>query len=511
MATGNNSGWKRLAISEVRVIHKLFTHQKIAHGKRYIYNYIQCMSYKIAERSYIFFTNELLAPYNCRPALPHSTWMKPAILLALLLPNIGLAAVSSKLVDAALAAPASPSDPAILALRAAGPEAFREFEKRLEPELSEYLRARRSQPDQAPNAKLQRAADLLDAAAGQRDAYVSRLFWFTDLAAAKSQAARTKRPILTLRMLGNLTEEYSCANSRLFRSLLYSDPEIAGLLREKVVLHWESVRPVPKITIDFGDGRTLHRTITGNSIHYILTPAGQIVDAFPGMYQPKMFLTELTESLQFLDLHDNNPSEKALLTRLALKRAELLDAWDSDLFRIGARITKTRDIVPVSGYPTAAQAFTLTASKTAMERPIVSRVASSEPRHSDDAEIWENIAELHKSTSVSAASREFMRTKMPSATAAAQNARSKRQIEIPLVRMMARLESSLAADTVRNQYDFRTKILARLVEQKEPALSELNDWVYATLFLTPKEDKWLGLRSNEVFTALENDGIEISQ
>lgn len=135
----------------------------------------------------------------------------------------------------------------------------------------------------------------------------------------------------------------------------------------------------------------------------------------------------------------------------------------------------------------------------------------AEGDQNDNSELWEKIALLHKSASISPASRQFMLTKMPSASTAAQNARSKREIEIPLVRMMARLESSLAADTVRNQYDFRPKILARLAERKDPVLTELNDWVYATLFLTPKEDQWLGLRSDHVFTALENDGIEISQ
>ena len=115
----------------------------------------------------------------------------------------------------------------------------------------------------------------LDAVARQRDAAWSGLYWYTDFAAAKAAAARAGRPILSLRLLGNLDEELSCANSRFFRTVLYANAAISNELRNNWILHWESVRPVPKITIDFGDGRKLERTITGNSLHYVLSADGQ--------------------------------------------------------------------------------------------------------------------------------------------------------------------------------------------------------------------------------------------
>ena len=90
-------------------------------------------------------------------------------------------------------------------------------------------------------------------------------------------------------MLGKLTDEYSCANSRFFRTTLYANQQIARLLRGQFVLHWESVRPVPRVTIDFGDGRKLERTLTGNSAHYILDEQGQPLDVLPGLYGPAIF------------------------------------------------------------------------------------------------------------------------------------------------------------------------------------------------------------------------------
>jgi hypothetical protein len=108
---------------------------------------------------------------------------------------------------------------------------------------------------------------LIDRVAGQRYACVSGLYWHTDFEKAKADAAASGRPILSLRMLGKLTEECSCANSRFFRTTLYAHEEIARPRRERFVLHWRSVRPVPRVTIDFGDGRKLDRTVTGNSVH----------------------------------------------------------------------------------------------------------------------------------------------------------------------------------------------------------------------------------------------------
>jgi hypothetical protein len=137
------------------------------------------------------------------------------------------------------------------------------------------------------------ASRELDRVCGQIHAHTSLLYWFTDLPAALAEATRRQRPVLSLRLLGRLDEELSCANSRFFRRLLYPEPRINRALREQFVLHWQSVRPVPKVTIDFGDGRTLQRTLTGNSLHLVLDAAGRPVDALPGLCDPDTFLAAL--------------------------------------------------------------------------------------------------------------------------------------------------------------------------------------------------------------------------
>src|SRR5712692_6142610 len=80
----------------------------------------------------------------------------------------------------------------------------------------------------------------VDAVAAQRDASASGLYWHTDLGRAKQEARSTGKPILSLRLLGRLDEEMSCANSRFFRVALYANREIAAILRDRYVLHWKS-------------------------------------------------------------------------------------------------------------------------------------------------------------------------------------------------------------------------------------------------------------------------------
>jgi hypothetical protein len=137
------------------------------------------------------------------------------------------------------------------------------------------------------------ASAALDALCAQRDAHTSLLYWHTDLDAARAEARRARKPILSLRLLGRLDEELSCANSRFFRATLYPDPVVNALLRDRFVLHWRSVRPVPVVTIDFGDGRRLVRTLTGNSVHLVLDADGRPRDAIPGLYSAPGFARAL--------------------------------------------------------------------------------------------------------------------------------------------------------------------------------------------------------------------------
>jgi hypothetical protein len=79
--------------------------------------------------------------------------------------------------------------------------------------------------------------------------------------------------------------------------VLLSDPEVAQFLKTEVVTSWEMVREVPKITVDFGNGKKISRTIAGNTVMYLCNEYGKVLDAYPGVYTPADFLKEVRASI----------------------------------------------------------------------------------------------------------------------------------------------------------------------------------------------------------------------
>ena len=110
---------------------------------------------------------------------------------------------------------------AIAELRAKGPAGLAELLAAHEAELAALDPASESG---------RRLVAALDAVAGQRDARFARLYWHTDFESAVERAKAERKPILSLRLLGRLDEERSCANSRFFRTALYPDPAVAAEL-----------------------------------------------------------------------------------------------------------------------------------------------------------------------------------------------------------------------------------------------------------------------------------------
>lgn len=185
----------------------------------------------------------------------------------------------------------------------------------------EALLALKDREDVDP-VRWRRAVDLV---AGARYSSRSELFWHTDLKEALAESRKSGKPVLSLRMLGKLTNEYSCANSRFFRTTLYSSPSIAELLKDKFVLHWKTIREVPVMTIDFGDGRVLKRTITGNSAHYLLDENGRPLDVLPGLHAPIAFKQWLGTMDDLYERYRAAPKPDAVLVeyhRRAARRIE---------------------------------------------------------------------------------------------------------------------------------------------------------------------------------------------
>ena len=58
---------------------------------------------------------------------------------------------------------------------------------------------------------------------------------------------------------------------------------------------WESVRPVPIVTIDFGNGTKITRTLHGNIATYLCNARGTVFDILPGIYEPGEYLNQLNQ------------------------------------------------------------------------------------------------------------------------------------------------------------------------------------------------------------------------
>lgn len=355
-------------------------------------------------------------------------------------------------------------------------------------------------------------ANAIDSVAQQKDAYASRLYWFTDFEKAKKLSKETNKPILSLRLLGNLNEEFSCANSRFFRSVLYSNAEISKYLHENYVLHWKSVRPAPKVTIDFGDGRKIERTLTGNSIHYILDRNGVVVDALPGLYSPQRFLSFLSitnvvarqntlaviEGDKFaIDLNKN-----FLQDYRAREYRTLLNRINTVGNQVGLTFDKTKKANrEFEEMPPAMVAAALAMTKSIVEVGILKNFAPDLTQYGGEQinlEQWKKIAALSKTEAkLDEKSIAFIRNQT------AKNDLTKEQFE----KLLQNLESYISIDTARNEFLMRPSLLVWLNKGFDKNVEKLNEKVYAELFLTPNEDKWLGLYSTDIYTALDGNGI----
>ncbi|HSL53968.1 MAG TPA: hypothetical protein VK868_06210, partial [Pyrinomonadaceae bacterium] len=247
----------------------------------------------------------------------------------------------------ALSENAAASSAAIEELRSLGPAGL----QALMVQYAEQINARIANPSAAPSEEWQRISAALDAVAQQRNSYIAGLYWYTDLNEAKKASKALGKPILSLRLLGKLTEEFSCANSRFFRTVLYPNEAVSTVLHDRFVLHWQSVRPAPKVTIDFGDGRKLERTLTGNSIHYILDSDARPLDALPGLYGPRAFVRGLlnAESL-FKSLAGKTAAQRSFFLRGYYddQHNKISAAWTSDIEKIGGTVPRGFKVVKSS-------------------------------------------------------------------------------------------------------------------------------------------------------------------
>lgn len=338
--------------------------------------------------------------------------------------------------------------------------------RRRGPRALEYVLSR-TDPAALPRWKM-----LADAVAAQRDSHFAGLYWHTDLAAAQEVAKRENKPILSLRLLGNLTDELSCANSRFFRTTLYPHAAVRTLLADRYVLHWQSVRAVPIITIDFGDGRTIKRTITGNSLHLVLDARGRTVDVLPGLYGAGFFARVLQQSESFA------------------KRAS-----DLDPNQFGRELAKFHQ-------------QQLSEQETHWSEAWKQLGEATVPSLGGELEnsMWERLAQNYsREVALDGATMMAVASKRP-AEVAGRIAMTKSGTEIMPMRLIQNLIPLIGQDTVKNEYNLHRQLHEWLAKAPNLDRDVLVARIYDELFLSPLNDPWYGLSKPDVYSAVENDG-----
>jgi hypothetical protein len=382
---------------------------------------------------------------------------------------------------------------AVSELRALGPVGLDALFTKYSAEIARFSNTGEAEGD------WKRIANALDAVAMQKDVYTSHLYWYTDLDEAKRVAKAKNKPILTLRLLGNLNEEFSCANSRLFRAVLYPNAAVSKYLRDNYILHWRSVRPAPRITIDFGDGRKIERTITGNSIHYLLDSNGNLIDALPGLYSPNAFLNYIRQG---------NEQNRAVIAVPATRQPLALMKYRKARFdEIVVNRNKAIETAGVTMTETHSGTLAILAAPMAVSKAIVvdeysilrvfDDFAKFEPTIKFDE--WEKLAKVYAS--------DIGTDENTTALVRRQNQKTG-LTENEFKTLFAKLDNFVALDTTRNDFIFHAKLYEWLNQTRGTGdLESLNARVYDEIFQTPNTDKWLGLYSNEVYTALDGNGI----
>jgi hypothetical protein len=271
------------------------------------------------------------------------------------------------------------------------------------------------------------------------------------------------------------------------------------------------VRPAPRVTIDFGDGRKLERTLTGNSIHYLLDSEGRALDALPGLYGPAAFLRQL-KGIEGAFRKSAGQDVANLVQTLSLYQRDRLNKinldWLADIEKLGGKIpagfaVRRRE----DGTPDALQIASLAYAKAITEASILrSMTASSEALGAvTDEAAWKEIALFHiADAELDARSLGLIQRQ----TQGALRAAGSNNPDETLASLVKKLQMNIAMDTVRNEYLMHTKLYAWLIADRSRSdLDTLNKKVYAELFLTPASDPWLGLFSPEIYVALDGGGI----
>jgi len=122
---------------------------------------------------------------------------------------------------------------------------------------------------------------------------------------------------------------------------LFSQDPVANFVNDQFEPVWESVRPVPIVRIDFGNGNVLTRTLHGNILTSVCTPEGNVLDALPGIYTQEAYLDRLDQlKLMARQVAEMTPPQRAGWLQAYHRRAALALAQNQPPERFAAQLLR---------------------------------------------------------------------------------------------------------------------------------------------------------------------------
>ena len=145
---------------------------------------------------------------------------------------------------------------------------------------------------------------------------------------------------------------------------MFSNASLASWIQANFEPAWESVRPVPRVTIDFRNGHRLERTLRGNIATYVCLADGSVVDVLAGLYDAPTYRRRLQEILGVARALTPLPRDQRRAQLGNYHRAGL-----TELRQPAAASEKARSLLALSKGRAERPVHVLSASKSVAESP----------------------------------------------------------------------------------------------------------------------------------------------
>ena len=234
--------------------------------------------------------------------------------------------------------------------------------------------------------------------------------------------------------------------------MLFSNQEIANFINDNFEPCWKSVRDVPTVSIDFGNGKKLKRTLHDNIATFVCHRDGKVIDVLPGVYDPVAYKKQL-EDLK-------------LASEFVLDRGHLSESKLLEYHHVRAETIKT------------GRQFSIRRK-----------------------EIERTISGVEKNMKIVLSPMERLRGSFNGASRAnaeslpAKTARSKtKQSKTTTAKIAETLNGRLAVDTKINETHRRQQIHGYILQKGLTTPDEMHKWLYREVLHADLDDPYMGLR-----------------